>query len=281
MTETHIGAPPAHIAIIMDGNGRWAKSRGMIRHAGHKAGLDTARTVIEHCTALGVGALTLFTFSSENWQRPESEVSWLMELFLGALNKEARELHENGVRLRFIGDRSAFSDKLQSGMAETEALTSGNPRMLLSIAVGYGGRWDIAAAARRLAGDVAAGRLRPEQVDESRFAAALTLADVPDPDLFIRTGGERRISNFLLWNLAYAELYFTDCLWPDFNLQQLDEALAYFAARERRFGLTPQQLGQVAELPVTAAPAGAVGVAAAAGAGTVAAAGPAHKARRP
>jgi undecaprenyl diphosphate synthase len=242
MTETHIGAPPAHIAIIMDGNGRWAKSRGLIRHAGHKAGLDTAREIIEHCTGLGVGALTLFTFSSENWQRPESEVSRLMELFLGALNKEARELHENGVRLRFIGDRSAFSDKLQSGMAETEALTSGNPRMLLNIAVGYGGRWDIVTAVRRLAGDVAAGRLKPEQVDEARLAAALTLADVPDPELFIRTGGERRISNFLLWNLAYTELYFTDTLWPDFREAALDEAIAWFHSRQRRFGKTGEQV---------------------------------------
>jgi undecaprenyl diphosphate synthase len=242
MTETHTGAPPAHIAIIMDGNGRWAKSHGMIRHAGHKAGLDTARTVIEHCTTLGVGALTLFTFSSENWQRPESEVSRLMELFLGALGKEARELHENGVRLRFIGDRSAFSVKLQSGMAETEALTSGNPRMLLNIAVGYGGRWDIAAAARRLAADVAAGRLTPEQVDEPRLAAALTLSGAPDPDLFIRTGGERRISNFLLWNLAYTELYFTDTLWPDFREAALDEAIAWFHSRQRRFGKTGEQV---------------------------------------
>ena len=242
MTETHTGAPPAHIAIIMDGNGRWAKSRGMIRHAGHKAGFDTARTVIEHCTALGVEALTLFTFSSENWQRPESEVSRLMELFMGALGKEARELHENGVRLRFIGDRSAFSDKLRSGMAEAEALTSGNSRMLLNIAMGYGGRWDIVSAARRLAGDVAAGRLKPEQVDEPRLAAALSLAGAPDPDLFIRTGGERRISNFLLWNLAYTELYFSDVLWPDFGTAALDEAIAWFHSRQRRFGKTGEQV---------------------------------------
>lgn len=234
--------PPAHIAIIMDGNGRWAKSRGMIRHAGHKAGFDTARAVIEHSTQLGVGALTLFTFSSENWQRPETEVSRLMELFMGALGKEARELHENGVRLRFIGDRTAFSGKLQSGMAQAEALTSGNSRMLLNIAMGYGGRWDIVSAARRLAGDVAAGRLAPEQVDEPRLAAALSLAGVPDPDLFIRTGGERRISNFLLWNLAYTELYFTDALWPDFGAAALEEAIAWFHSRQRRFGRTGEQV---------------------------------------
>jgi undecaprenyl diphosphate synthase len=242
MIETHNGAPPAHIAIIMDGNGRWAKSRGMIRHAGHKAGFDTARAVIEHCTTRGVGALTLFTFSSENWQRPETEVSRLMELFMGALGKEARELHENGVRLCFIGDRAAFSDKLRSGMAGAEALTSGNSRMLLNIAMGYGGRWDIVSAARRLAGDVAAGRLKPEQVDEPRLAAALSLAGVPDPDLFIRTGGERRISNFLLWNLAYTELYFSDTLWPDFGAAALDEAIAWFQSRQRRFGKTGEQV---------------------------------------
>ncbi|HEX7965938.1 MAG TPA: polyprenyl diphosphate synthase [Gammaproteobacteria bacterium] len=237
MTENHASAPPAHIAIIMDGNGRWAKSRGLIRHAGHKAGLDTARTIIEHCAENKVGVLTLFTFSSENWQRPETEVSRLMELFLGALGKDARELHQNRIRLRFIGDRSAFSTRLQAGMAETEALTAANPRMVLNIAVGYGGRWDILDAARRLARE---GRL--QDADESAFGAALSLDGQPDPDLFIRTGGEKRISNFLLWNLAYTELYFTDTLWPDFGKPELDEALAWFAARQRRFGKTGEQV---------------------------------------
>ena len=237
MTESQAGAPPAHIAIIMDGNGRWAKSRGLMRHAGHKAGLDAARTIIEHCAERKVGVLTLFTFSSENWQRPQTEVGLLMELFLVALGKDVRDLHKNGIRVRFIGDRAAFSTKLQAGMAEAEALTAGNPRMLLNIAVGYGGRWDILDAARRLA---AAGRL--QDVDEAGFTAAMSLGGAPDPDLFIRTGGERRISNFLLWNLAYTELYFTDLLWPDFGKPQLDEAIAWFQARQRRFGKTGDQL---------------------------------------
>ncbi|HEY1991877.1 MAG TPA: polyprenyl diphosphate synthase [Gammaproteobacteria bacterium] len=237
MTEIQTGAPPAHIAIIMDGNGRWAKSRSMLRHAGHKAGLDTAREIIEHCAERKVGVLTLFTFSSENWQRPETEVGLLMELFLVALGKDVRDLHKNGIRVRFIGERAAFSTRLQAGMAEAEALTATNSRMLLNIAVGYGGRWDILDAARRLA---AAGQL--QDIDEGGFAAALSLDGSPDPDLFIRTGGERRISNFLLWNLAYTELYFTDALWPDFGKPQLDEAIAWFQARQRRFGRTGDQL---------------------------------------
>src|SRR5690348_13319597 len=186
MTETHIGAPPAHIAVIMDGNGRWAKARGLMRHAGHKAGLDTAREIIEHCAERKIGVLTLFTFSSENWQRPESEVGMLMELFLMALGKDVRDLHKNGIRVRFIGDRAAFSAKLQAGMAEAETLTAANPRMLLNIAVGYGGRWDILEAARKLA---AQGKL--QTVDEGAFGSALALGVGPDPDLFIRTGGEK------------------------------------------------------------------------------------------
>ena len=239
MTESQTGAPPAHIAIIMDGNGRWAKSRGLMRHAGHKAGLDTARQIIEHCASRRVGVLTLFTFSSENWQRPETEVGLLMELFLVALGKDVRDLHKNGIRVRFIGDRAAFSPKLQAGMAEAEALTDGNPRMLLNIAVGYGGRLDILDAARRLA---AAGKL--QTADEAALGKAMALGDGPDPDLFIRTGGEKRISNFLLWNLAYTELYFTDILWPDFGKPQLDEAISWFQSRQRRFGKTGEQVGE-------------------------------------
>ena len=235
-------SPPRHVAIIMDGNGRWAAARKLPRHAGHKAGISALRACVQTCSARGIGALTVFAFSSENWARPAEEVSLLMGLFVEALDQEVHELHANGVRLRFIGDRSAFSTKLQSGMAESETLTSGNPRMLLNIAMGYGGRWDIVSAARRLTGDVAAGRLKPEQVDESRFAAALSLAGVPDPDLFIRTGGERRISNFLLWNMAYTELYFTDTLWPDFREAALDEAIAWFHSRQRRFGKTGEQI---------------------------------------
>ncbi len=237
MNESQAGAPPAHIAIIMDGNGRWAKARGLMRHAGHKAGLDTARKIIEHCAERKVGVLTLFTFSSENWQRPETEVGLLMELFLVALGKDVRDLHKNGIRVCFIGDRSAFSTKLQAGMAEAEALTATNPRMLLNIAVGYGGPWDILDAARRLA---LADPL--EGVDGAGFGPTMAPGGAPDPDLFIRTGGEKRISNFLLWNLAYTELYFTDTLWPDFGKPQLDEAIAWFQARQRRFGMTGEQL---------------------------------------
>ena len=244
MKDNTQSAPPAHIAIIMDGNGRWAKSRGLLRQVGHKAGLDTARKIIERCAKLGVGTLTLFTFSSENWRRPESEVSRLMELFLGALGKDVRELHANGIRVRFIGRRDSFSAKLQQGMSEGEALTRDNRRMLLNVAVGYGGRWDIVEAARRFAAQVAAGDARPEELTEKAFAASLSTADSPDPDLFIRTGGERRISNFLLWNLAYTELYFSDVLWPDFGEQALDEAVAWFQARKRRFGMTQEQVGE-------------------------------------
>jgi undecaprenyl diphosphate synthase len=242
MTDSNTGAPPAHIAIIMDGNGRWAKNRGLLRQVGHKAGLDTARKIIEHCTKLGVGTLTLFTFSSENWRRPETEVSRLMELFMGALGKDVRELHANGIRVRFIGKREMFSGKLQQGMLEGEELTRGNRRMLLNIAVGYGGRWDIVEAARRFATRVAAGEMRPEELTEHSFAPELALGESPDPDLFIRTGGERRISNFLLWNLAYSELYFSDLLWPDFGVEALDEAVRWFNSRGRRFGMIEEQL---------------------------------------
>ena len=272
---------PRHIAVVMDGNGRWAATRGLPRPAGHKAGLTPARLMVQECSRRGVQALTLFAFSSENWRRPAEEVSGLMSLFLEAIDRELPELHANAVRIRFIGDRHSLSVRLQARAAAAEEKTGSNGGLQLQIAVSYGGRWDIIQASQKLARQCSSGSMRPEDIDEGRFAAALALAGVPDTDLLIRTGGERRISNFLLWNLAYAELYFTDCLWPDFDLQRLDEALAYFAARERRFGLTPQQLGPSAELPVTAAPAGAVGVAAAAGAGTVAAAGPAQKARRP
>ena len=240
-------ATPTHIAIIMDGNGRWAKARSLLRTAGHKAGLDTAREVIEHCATRGVGALTLFTFSSENWRRPESEVSRLMELFMGALGKDVRDLHKNGIRVRFIGNRGAFSNKLQQGMADGEALTAGNRRMLLNIAVGYGGRWDITEAARRFAVEVASGRAAPGDLTEKRLADGLSLGACPDPDLYIRTGGEKRISNFMLWNLAYTELYFTDVLWPDFRKAALDEALEWFAARKRRFGLTQEQVEEGAD----------------------------------
>ncbi|HUQ09587.1 MAG TPA: polyprenyl diphosphate synthase [Steroidobacteraceae bacterium] len=233
---------PKHIAIIMDGNGRWAESRGLPRHAGHKEGVRPVRMCIEECARRGVAALTLFAFSSENWQRPSIEVSSLMQLFLEAMDREVDDLHKNKVRMRFIGDRHSLSVKLQARMAATEELTAANPGLQLLVAVSYGGRWDIVQAARRLAAAVASGALPQDAITEDRFARELTLAGVPDPDLFIRTGGDHRISNFLLWNLAYTELHFCETLWPDFDKPHLENALRAFASRERRFGLTPEQL---------------------------------------
>ena len=233
---------PKHIAIIMDGNGRWAEARGLPRHAGHKEGVRPVRMCIEECARRKIGALTLFAFSSENWQRPAVEVGTLMQLFLDSLDKEVAELHGNGVRLRFIGDRHALSVRLQSRMAAAEELTAANTALNMQVAVNYGGRWDILQAARRLAAQVASGSLRPEEIDEQRFASELALAEVGDPDLFIRTGGDHRISNFLLWNLAYTELHVCETLWPDFDVPQLEAALASFTSRERRFGLTGEQV---------------------------------------
>ena len=233
---------PQHIAIIMDGNGRWAEARGMPRHAGHKEGVRPVRLCIEECARRGVKALTMFAFSSENWQRPSVEVSSLMQLFVEAMDREVADLHKNNVRLRFIGDRHALSVKLQARMAASETLTASNPGLNLQIAVSYGGRWDIVQAARRLASEVASGALRADGIDDETFASALSLHGVPDPDLFIRTGGDHRISNFLLWNLAYTELHFCETLWPDFDVPHLENALRAFAARERRFGQTGAQL---------------------------------------
>lgn len=242
MTKPAANNLPVHISIIMDGNGRWAKRRHLPRGAGHKAGLTAARHIIEHCGELGIQALTLFAFSSENWRRPDTEVGGLMELFMSALQNEVDKLHSNQVRVRFLGDLSGFSSKLREGMQRTHTLTEHNPGMILNIAVGYGGRWDIVQAVRRLAQEAAQGIRRSEEIDEHAIESALTLCGCPDPDLFIRTGGEQRISNFLLWNLAYTELYFSERLWPDFDAQALDTAIAWFAGRERRFGLTSEQL---------------------------------------
>lgn len=228
----------------MDGNGRWARRRFAPRTEGHRAGVRAARRIVEACGERGIGALTLFAFSSENWKRPASEVGVLMDLFLRALRAEVDRLRDNGVRLRFIGDRAAFSEALQEGMVEAEAITRDNTQLDLGIAIGYGGRWDIVQAARSLAADVAAGELEPAAIDEDRFAARLSLADLPEPDLFIRTGGERRISNYLLWQLAYTELWFSDILWPDFDEAALDEAIDYYRGRQRRFGQTAEQLEQ-------------------------------------
>lgn len=236
------GPLPEHVAIIMDGNGRWARARGLPRHAGHRAGASTVRRVVEHCGRLGIHALTLFAFSSENWRRPRKEVSVLMELFMNTLDKESERLHRNDVRLRFMGAREQFPPRLQRRLAEAEALTRENTGLQLNVAASYGGRWDIANAARRLAEAVQAGQLRPEEITAESLGREVCLADLPEPDLFIRTGGERRISNFMLWQLAYTELYFTPVLWPAFSTEHLDEALADFARRERRFGRTPDQL---------------------------------------
>jgi undecaprenyl diphosphate synthase len=230
------------VAIIMDGNGRWAERRGEPRHQGHRAGVRSVRAVVEECARAGVEVLTLFAFSSENWRRPAVEVNLLMDLFFSALHKEVKRLNENNIRLRIIGDRSAFSGKLQRRIAEGEATTAGNSGLILQVAANYGGRWDITQAARRLAEQVQAGVLGAADIDEDQLAGQLSFAGLPDPDLFIRTGGERRISNFLLWQCAYAELYFTDTLWPDFDRDALRHAFADFAGRQRRFGRTGAQV---------------------------------------
>ena len=232
---------PRHVAIIMDGNGRWAQERGLPRFAGHKAGVDAVRGVVERCVSLGIEVLTLFAFSSENWRRPPKEVSLLMELFMMALNREVRRLKRNDVRLRIIGERSAFPEKLQRRIAEAEADTAECSGVTLQVAANYGGRWDLTQAAARLAQRVQAGELGPADVDEEALSAELSTAGQPDPDLFIRTGGEQRLSNFLLWQCAYTELYFTDLFWPDFDAAAFDQALDSYRHRNRRFGRTTEQ----------------------------------------
>ncbi len=238
---------PQHVAIIMDGNGRWARSRGMPRPAGHRASIKVVRRVVEECIRRDIPYLTLFAFSSENWRRPPDEVGLLMKLLLEALAREVSDLHENRVRLRFIGDRDVLGAEITRTMLQAEALTAGNPGLVLCVAFAYGGRWDIAQACRALANEVAAGTLQPDEIDEAHIAARLALADLPDPDLLIRTGGELRVSNFLLWNLAYAEPYFTEVLFPDFSAAELEAALRFFAQRERRFGKTSAQIGVKAD----------------------------------
>ena len=233
---------PRHIAIIMDGNGRWAKNRFLPRTAGHHAGVSSVRKVIEYCGSIGVEALTLFAFSSENWRRPQHEVSVLMGLFLATLERETEKLHGKNVRLRIIGDRLAFAPELQERISAAESLTSTNTGLNVVIAANYGGRWEITEAVRRLAAQVASGCLAPDAISTEVFAANLNLADLPEPDLFIRTGGEKRISNFLLWQLAYTELYFTDTLWPDFDEAALEEAIKDYSGRQRRFGYTGEQV---------------------------------------
>ncbi len=233
---------PRHLAVIMDGNGRWAERRNRPRTLGHRAGARAVQVCLEFCLSEGIESLTLFAFSSENWKRPAEEVGALMKLFLRMLDHEVDELHRRGARIVFIGDRSEFSPPLQQRMAQAEALTAGNRAISLNIAAGYGGRADIARAARALAEEVAAGTLLPAQIDESALASRLFLADQPEPDLFIRTGGDVRISNFLLWQLAYTELWFTEILWPDLDATTLRQAVDDFVSRERRFGLTSAQV---------------------------------------
>ncbi len=233
---------PNHVAIIMDGNGRWAVQRHLPRTAGHKQGVNATRSIIEHCGRSGVKTLTLFAFSSENWQRPESEVSALMELFLNSLRREVGKLAENSISIQFIGDLSAFPEKLQQQMRRAEALTASEPKMRLIIAANYGGRWDIIQAVKSLMIDVKNGLLDQTEVTVEAIDKRLTTAGIGEPDLFIRTGGEQRISNFLLWQLAYTELYFTDLLWPEFSVTELDRAFHAYASRQRRFGRTGEQL---------------------------------------
>lgn len=233
---------PRHIAIIMDGNGRWAQKRFMPRAIGHQAGVKAVRKIVEYCVKQEVEVLTLFAFSSENWRRPEEEVSLLMGLFMATLQREINKLDRNNIRLRFIGDRTAFSDKLQAKMAEGEAQTRDNTALTLVIAANYGGRWDMCQAFRTVTEKIAAGELKQQEINEQLINQHLSTADLPEPDLFIRTGGEQRVSNFLLWQLAYTELYFTPTLWPDFDQNSLDDAIKSFKSRQRRFGHTGEQL---------------------------------------
>ncbi len=236
---------PTHVAVIMDGNGRWARQHALPRHAGHRSGVNAVRNTVEIAAERGVGYLTLFAFSSENWRRPREEVSRLMTLFVEALQREVDELHQNNVRLEFIGARDQLNQGLVEKIAAAETATRANTGLNLTIAVAYGGRWDIVSATRKIAARVAAGEIDVTNIDEPLVAAELALGNRPDPDLLIRTGGEQRISNFLLWQLAYAELYFCDTLWPDFGRQQFDQALAFFAKRQRRYGHTGDQVEAV------------------------------------
>jgi len=233
---------PRHIVMIMDGNGRWAQQRKLPRAAGHRAGVKTLRRIVEHCAERRIGCLTVFAFSSENWQRPPQEVQLLLELFISSLDEQVDDLYEHGVRLAFIGERGAFPATLRHAIARAEEKTAGNRGLHLNVAANYGGRWDITHACRRLVDEACRGELEAGDIDESLFASHLCLAGQPDPDLFIRTGGEQRISNYLLWQCAYAELFFTETLWPDFDPAALDEALEWYAGRQRRFGRTGEQL---------------------------------------
>ena len=240
-SETNL---PKHVAIIMDGNGRWAKSRGKTRVAGHKVGVESVRATVTRARELGIEALTLFAFSSENWQRPEQEVNVLMDLFMFVLTREVKRLHKHGIRFQLIGDISGFSAKLQEKIKQAEQLTSANQGMVLSVAANYGGRWDITHACQNIAQKVANGELSADQITEQLINQETSTAILPELDLLIRTGGDYRISNFLLWQAAYAEFYFTETLWPDFNEDAFEAAVSSFGQRERRFGQTGEQVQQ-------------------------------------
>ena len=233
---------PQHVAIIMDGNGRWAKKKGKIRTFGHRAGVESVRAAVRFARQSNIQVLTLFAFSSENWKRPEEEVSVLMDLFNLVLNKEAKRLNKNGVRLKVLGDLSRFDDKLVSKIRKAEEMTSENTDLVLNIAANYGGRWDILHAAKQMAQDIAAGNVAVDNIDETGFDQYMSTQGLPELDLLIRTGGEHRISNFLLWQCAYAELYFTDVLWPDFDEEAFYLAVKDFSERQRRFGLIGEQV---------------------------------------
>jgi undecaprenyl diphosphate synthase len=251
VAQAHTANPalPRHVAIIMDGNGRWARRRHLPRVAGHRAGVEAVKTVVRACGVKGIEALTLFAFSSENWRRPQEEVGVLMGLFMSTLDSQVRKLHDNNIQLRIMGDRSAFSAALQSRIADAEALTAGNSGLRLVVAANYGGRWDVTQAARALARRVAEGSLDPETIDEALLGQSLNLSDLPEPDLFIRTGGEQRVSNFMLWQLAYTELYFTEVLWPDFDIKAFEMALTSYSGRQRRFGRTSEQVTEARPEP--------------------------------
>lgn len=233
---------PEHIAIIMDGNGRWARQRGLPRAAGHRAGIKTLRSIVEHCSACEIKALTVYAFSSENWRRPAKEVNLLMELFVSALDEQVQDLHRNNVSVRFIGDLDRFPAKLQGSIDAAAQLTNANTGLQLRVAANYGGRWDICNAFKKIISRVSNGEISMDEVDENLIGNSLELADLPDPDLFIRTGGERRTSNYLLWQLAYTEMYFSDIYWPDFSIDRLEEACQWFSKRQRRFGRTSEQV---------------------------------------
>lgn len=243
--DSHVGSVPRHVAIIMDGNNRWARARELPGAEGHRAGEQAVQAVIQFCAGQGVEVVTLFAFSSENWRRPEAEVTHLMSLFLRALDLRVQELHEKQVRIRFIGERSAFAQDLQDGMARAEALTANNARMTVAIAVNYGGQWDIAHAAQQLAIEVAAGTITAEQVTVEALAQRVSLAEMAPVDLLIRTGGEQRLSNFLLWQAAYAEFWFTPVLWPDVDDTLMGQAFDEYAGRQRRFGRSGVEIERI------------------------------------